>query len=68
LLAELHQALDELPAEQRDVFIAHELDGLSFKQLAAQTGVRLNTLLARKRYAVLYLRTRLQPIYDDLDD
>lgn len=67
LLAELQQALDELPANQRDVFIGHELEGLSFKEMASQSGVAVNTLLARKRYAVLYLRTRLQTIYDEFD-
>lgn len=53
-------ALNQLPSEQRDVFIAHELDGKSFKQIAAETGVPINTLLARKRYAVTYLREQLQ--------
>ncbi|WP_321860334.1 RNA polymerase sigma factor [Burkholderia cenocepacia] len=67
LLKALQDALDELPANQREVFIAHELDGQSFKEMAAQSGVTLNTLLARKRYAVLHLRARLQPIYDELD-
>lgn len=65
LLDELEAALEELPAEQREVFVAHELEGRSFKELAAQTGLRVNTLLSRKRYAVLYLRQRLQSIYDD---
>jgi len=54
-----------LPAEQREVFIAHELDGRSFKELAAESGVNINTLLARKRYAVLHLRARLQSIYEE---
>ncbi|WP_442782191.1 RNA polymerase sigma factor [Collimonas fungivorans] len=67
LLAELQQALDALPANQRNVFIGHELEGLSFKEMASQSGVAVNTLLARKRYAVLYLRTRLQTIYDEFD-
>ncbi|ELW9528594.1 MULTISPECIES: RNA polymerase sigma factor [Burkholderia] len=67
LLKALQDALDELPANQREVFIAHELEGQSFKEMAAQSGVTLNTLLARKRYAVLHLRARLQPIYDELD-
>ncbi|KWE60142.1 RNA polymerase sigma factor [Burkholderia sp. MSMB2157WGS] len=67
LLKALQDALDELPANQREVFIAHELEGLSFKEMATQSGVTLNTLLARKRYAVLHLRARLQPIYDELD-
>jgi RNA polymerase sigma factor (sigma-70 family) len=65
LLEELEAALDELPPEQRLVFIAHELEGRSFNELAAATGVRLNTLLARKRYAVLHLRRRLQAIHDE---
>jgi RNA polymerase sigma factor (sigma-70 family) len=65
LLDELELALDELPAEQRDVFVAHEIDGRSFKELSAETGMSVNTLLSRKRYAVLYLRERLQIIYDE---
>lgn len=65
LLDELEFALDELPDEQRDVFVAHELEGLSFKEIAAETGVSINTLLSRKRYAVLHLRERLQSIYDE---
>ena len=65
LLEELQTALEELPANQREVFIAHELDGASFKEMAAQSGLSINTLLARKRYAVLYLRTRLQSLYDN---
>ncbi len=65
LLAELEAAVDELPAEQREVFVAHELEGRSFKALAVETGVGVNTLLSRKRYAVLHLRERLQSIYDD---
>ena len=65
LLDELELALDELPAEQRDVFVAHELEGRSFKEMAAETGVSVNTLLSRKRYAVLHLRERLQSIYDE---
>lgn len=67
LLKALQDALDELPPNQRDVFIAHELEGRSFKDIAAESGVTLNTLLARKRYAVLHLRARLQAIYDELD-
>jgi RNA polymerase sigma factor (sigma-70 family) len=66
LLDELQQALAELPAEQRDVFVAHELEGRSFKELAAESGVSVNTLLSRKRYAVLHLRKRLQTIHDEL--
>jgi RNA polymerase sigma factor (sigma-70 family) len=65
LLDELELALDELPDEQREVFIAHELEGRSFKELAAESGVNINTLLARKRYAVLHLRKRLQSIYEE---
>jgi RNA polymerase sigma factor (sigma-70 family) len=66
LLEELELAIDELPTEQREVFIAHELEGRSFKEMAAETGVSVNTLLSRKRYAVLHLRERLQDIYDEL--
>jgi RNA polymerase sigma factor (sigma-70 family) len=65
LLEELGLAVDELPEEQREVFVAHELDGRSFKEMAAETGVSVNTLLSRKRYAVLRLRERLQSIYDE---
>jgi RNA polymerase sigma factor (sigma-70 family) len=65
LLEELNAALEELPEEQRAVFVAHEIDGLSFKELAAETGVSVNTLLSRKHYAVLHLRRRLQAIYDE---
>lgn len=65
LLEELELALDELPEEQREVFVAHELEGRSFKELSTESGVSVNTLLSRKRYAVLHLRGRLQDIYDD---
>jgi RNA polymerase sigma factor (sigma-70 family) len=65
LLDELDAAVDELPDEQREVFVAHELMGYSFKEIAAQTGVSVNTLLSRKHYAVLYLRERLQAIHDE---
>ena len=65
LLEELDDALDELSDEQREVFIAHELMGYSFKELAAQSGVSVNTLLSRKHYAVVHLRQRLQAIYDE---
>lgn len=65
LLDALYAALGELPREQRDVFIAHELEGRSFRELAAESGTAVNTLLARKRYAVLHLRSRLGPIYDE---
>jgi RNA polymerase sigma factor (sigma-70 family) len=67
LMDEIYAALDELPDEQRDVFIAHELEGRSFKELALASGVGVNTLLARKRYAVLHLRSRLQTIYDEFN-
>jgi RNA polymerase sigma factor (sigma-70 family) len=66
LLDELAMAVDELPAEQRAVFVAHELEGRSFKEIAGETGENMNTLLSRKRYAVLRLRQRLQGIYDEL--
>ena len=65
LLDELELAIEELPDEQREVFVAHELEGRSFKEIAAETGVSVNTLLSRKRYAVLHLRERLQSIYDE---
>ncbi len=64
LLDELELAIDELPEEQRDVFVGHELEGRSFREMAEETGVSINTLLSRKRYAVLRLRGRLQEIYD----
>lgn len=66
LLDELESAVDELPQEQRQVFVAHELEGRSFKEMAAETGLSVNTLLSRKRYAVLHLRERLQAVFDDL--
>jgi RNA polymerase sigma factor (sigma-70 family) len=65
LLEALEEAVDELPAEQREVFLAHEVLGRSFKELAAESGVSQNTLLSRKRYAVLHLRQRLEKIYDE---
>ena len=65
LIEELEAALDELPDEQRQVFIAHEIDGKSFKELAAESGVSINTLLSRKRYAVIYLRAKLHSIYEE---
>jgi RNA polymerase sigma factor (sigma-70 family) len=67
ILEALQQALDELPTDQREIFFAHELEGRSFKDIALRSGVGINTLLARKRYAVLYLRRRLQTVYDELD-
>jgi RNA polymerase sigma factor (sigma-70 family) len=66
LLDELELALDELPEQQRDVFVAHEIEGRSFKEMSAETGVSVNTLLSRKRYAVLHLRERLRTIYDEM--
>ena len=68
LLDALEDALNELPAEQREVFIAHEMDGRSFKELAAETGLTINTLLSRKHYAVLHLRRRLQAIYKEFSN
>ena len=65
LLGEIDAALDELPEEQREVFIAHELEGRSFNDLAAATGLSVNTLLSRKHYAVLHLRRRLRAVYDE---
>jgi RNA polymerase sigma factor (sigma-70 family) len=65
LLEELEAAIAELPREQREVFVAHELEGHSFAEMAADSGVSVNTLLARKRYAVLRLRERLQEIYQE---
>jgi RNA polymerase sigma factor (sigma-70 family) len=65
LLEELDAALEDLPEEQRDVFVAHEIQGRSFKEFSEATGVSVNTLLSRKRYAVLQLRRRLQAIYDE---
>jgi RNA polymerase sigma factor (sigma-70 family) len=67
LLEEIALALDELPEEQRAVFVAHELEGKSFKDMAAESGVSVNTLLSRKRYAVLRLRERLQDLHDELE-
>ena len=67
LLDELELAINELPREQREVFVAHELEGRSFKELAVETGLNINTLLARKRYAVLHLRKRLKNIYENVD-
>ena len=65
LLEELDEALDDLPAEQREIFIAHEIEGRSFKELAEEKHLNVNTLLSRKRYAVIHLRERLQAIYDE---
>jgi len=63
---ELQQALDELPAEQRDAFIQNEIEGIAFKDISAATGVSVATLISRKRYAVLFLRERLQGLRDEL--
>jgi RNA polymerase sigma factor (sigma-70 family) len=65
LLEELEQALAELPVEQREVFVAHELEGASFKELSARWSVGINTLLSRKRYAVLRLREKLKEAYEE---
>jgi len=65
LLDQLKSALAELPTDQREIFLAHEMEGRSFKELSAETGVSVNTLLSRKRYAVLHLRARLQSIHDE---
>ena len=65
LLAELEDALEELPEEQREVFLAHEIEGRSFKELAVETGLSVNTLLSRKHYAVIHLRERLRAVYDE---
>src|SRR5215471_19635990 len=65
LMEELEAALEELPDEQREAFVGHELEGRSFKEMAEETGVSVNTLLSRKRYAVLHLRERLQSIQDE---
>ena len=68
LLQELELAVEDLPEEQRAVFVAHELEGRSFKEMAAESGMSVNTLLSRKRYAVLHLRERLQSIYDEYSE
>ncbi|HEY4718328.1 MAG TPA: sigma-70 family RNA polymerase sigma factor, partial [Anaerolineales bacterium] len=65
LLDELELAIDELPDEQRQAFVGHALEGRSFKEMAAEAGVSVNTLLSRKRYAILYLRERLQTVYEE---
>jgi RNA polymerase sigma factor (sigma-70 family) len=68
LMQVLHNALDELPAPQREAFIAHELEGRSFRDMSIQANVSVNTLLARKRYAVLHLRSRLRAAYEELEN
>lgn len=68
LIDELEAAMAELPRAQRDVFVAHEIEGRSFKEMAEATGVSVNTLLSRKRYAVQHLRARLQRIYDEMEE
>jgi RNA polymerase sigma factor (sigma-70 family) len=65
LLEELEDALEELPEEQRDIFVAHEIEGRSFKELAVETGLSVNTLLSRKHYAVVHLRERLRAVYNE---
>lgn len=66
IMDELENALDELPQEQRDVFVMHEIEDKSFKEISELTGETVNTLLSRKRYAILYLRERLQQLYNEL--
>ena len=68
LLDELEEAIDELPGEQREVFVAHEIEGESMKDIAQRTGSNLNTVLARKHYAVMSLRRRLKAVYDEFAD
>lgn len=68
LLEEIEEAIAELPPEQREVFIAHELEGRSFAEMAAAQGISVNTLLARKRYAVLHLRERLREVYEEWEN
>lgn len=68
LLEVIGEALEELPAAQREVFVGHEIEGKSFAEMAAENGVAVNTLLSRKRYAVLALRRRLQVVYDELKE
>ena len=68
LLEELTDALEELPEEQREVFIAHEIEGRSFKEIATETALSVNTLLSRKHYAVIHLRERLRAIYDEFNE
>jgi DNA-directed RNA polymerase specialized sigma24 family protein len=68
LLEELTDSLEALPAEQREVFLAHEIEGLSFREISALTGASVNTLISRKHYAVLQLRRRLQVIYEEFGD
>ena len=66
IMEELEAALDELPAAQREAFVLHEIEGQSFEQISQQTGVKVATLISRKRYAVLFLRERLREFYDEL--
>ena len=66
IMEALSEALDALPEEQRDVFVAHELEGEGFKDISARTGIGVNTLLSRKRYAVVFIRERLRIMYDEL--
>lgn len=66
IMEALEAALDELPAVQREAFVLHEIEGQSFEQISQQTGVKVATLISRKRYAVLFLRERLREFYDEL--
>lgn len=66
MMEEISEALEELPAEQREVFVWHEIDGKSFQQMSEETGLSINTLLSRKRYAVMFLRERLQDLYKEM--
>ncbi len=66
ILDALEEALEELPEDQREVFVAHEFEGVSFKQMAEETGLSINTMLSRKRYAVLHLRERLKDVYEEI--
>ncbi|MFI5148329.1 MAG: RNA polymerase sigma factor [Bacteroidia bacterium] len=68
IMAELMEALDELPVEQRDAFVMHEMEDKSFKEMAVLTGEGVNTLISRKRYAVLYLRDRLKALHDEFNN
>lgn len=68
LMQEILDAIEELPDEQKTVFVAHEIEGRSFKEIAGKTGVSVNTLLSRKRYAILFLRTRLKEMYDEFNN
>jgi len=64
--AAIMEALDELPADQREIFILNEMEDRSFREISEETGISINTLLSRKRYAILALRKKLQQLYDDM--